>query len=112
MATRPIPPRPSLEFDRKQAKALLDAVQAGDPSALARFRAHHPRFTGGDPRAAALHDAQLVVAREYGCASWPRWKQLVELRLLDTAERAAALVTAAVTGDMRKASTLLAAEPF
>jgi ankyrin repeat protein len=117
MATRPIPPRPSLEFDRKQAKALLDAVRAGDPAALARFRTHHPRFHDAGSRAgralegAALHDAQLVVAREYGYASWPRWKQFVEARLLDTDGRAAELVRAAVTANMRKATALLETEP-
>lgn len=60
---------------------------------------------------AALHDAQLVIAREYGFSSWPRWKQLVEARQLDTGQRAAALVRAACAGDMRKASVLLVAEP-
>ncbi|HEV8531496.1 MAG TPA: ankyrin repeat domain-containing protein [Methylomirabilota bacterium] len=112
MPSRPIPPRPSLEFDRKQARALLDALGQGDAAAVQRFRAHHPRFRAGDvARAAALHDAQLVIAREYGFASWPRWKQFVEARQLDTRERAAELVRAACRGDMRKASTLLGAEP-
>src|SRR6059036_1861634 len=91
MPSRPIPPRPSLEFDRKQARALLDAFREGD--------------------GVALHDAQLVIAREYGFPSWPRWKLFVEARQLDTSQRAAALVRAACTGDMRKASVLLAAEP-
>ena len=111
MSARSIPSRPSLEFDRKQAKALLDAARAGDPAARARFHTHHPRFRSGEARDAALHDAHLVIAREYGFASWPRWKQFVEARRLDAAGRAAELVKAAVTGDMRKASTLLAAEP-
>jgi hypothetical protein len=117
MAARPIPPRPSLEFDRKQAKSLLDAVRAGDPSALARFRASHPRFhsaaapDGRGLEHAALHDAQLVIAREYGFASWPRWKQFVDGRALDSGGRAAALIRAAVTADVRAARALLDAEP-
>src|SRR5579863_4565513 len=87
-AVRPIPVNPSLEFDRNQAKALLEAVRRGEADALRRFNAHHPRFGAvRDPallgQAAALHDAQLVVAREYGFASWPRWKQFVETRRLD-----------------------------
>jgi len=49
----------------------------------------------GTGRAAALHDAQLVIAREYGFASWPRWKQFVEARGLDTQARAGELVRAA-----------------
>src|SRR5258705_4719547 len=110
MPSRPIPPRPSLEFDQKQARALLDAFREGDRAAVERFRALHPRFpaAGGG---VALHDAQLVIAREYGFPSWPRWKQFVDARLLDTGQRAAALVRAACAGDMRKASVLLAAEP-
>src|SRR3989442_7649202 len=112
MPSRPIPPRPSLEFDRKQARALLDALRQGDNDAVRRLRAHHPRYRAGDPaRDIALHDAQLVIAREYGFASWTRWKQFVEARQLDIAERAALLVRAACGGDMRKATTLLGAEP-
>ena len=91
MPSRPIPHRPSLEFDRKQARALLEAARRGDADAVARFRAHHPRFRGGGIAHPALHDAQLVIAREYGVASWPRWKQLVETRLLEARERAALL---------------------
>src|SRR5262245_13955648 len=112
MPSRLIPPRPSLEFDRKQAKTLLDRLRRGDPGAAQRFRDHHPRFgPGGDIGGAALHDAQLVIAREYGFASWPRWKQFVEARQLDTRERAAALVRAACEGDMRRAAMLLDIEP-
>src|SRR5262245_66122487 len=114
MARKPVPARPSLEFDRKRAKALLRAVRGGDPQALERFRAHHPRFRAAAAPVAvgvALHDAQLVIAREYGVASWGRWKQFVETRRLDIAERAAELVRAACSGDMRKASMLLDAEP-
>ena len=112
MPSRPIPPRPSLEFDRKQARALLDAFREGDRAAVGRFRAHHPCIHAVDAAgSAALHDAQLVIAREYGFPSWPRWKQFVEARQLDTGQRAAALVRAACTGDMRKATVLLDAEP-
>ncbi len=112
MSSRPIPPRPSLEFDRKQAKALLDALHRGDTDAAQRFSAHHPRFgPHGAPRGAALHDAHLVIAREYGFASWPRWKQFVEARQLGTSERAAELVRAASQGDMRRVSMLLELEP-
>jgi hypothetical protein len=92
MSSRPIPPRPSLEFDRQQAKALLDALHRGDADAAQRFRTHHPRFgPQGAPGGAALHEAQLVIAREYGFASWPGSKQFVEARQLDARERAAAL---------------------
>src|SRR5580704_8321726 len=121
MATRSIPARPSLEFDRKQARALLEAARRADPDAMARLRAHHPRFLARFPARfrspdaripdVALHDAQLVIAREYGFPSWPRWKHFVESRQLAVSERAAELVRAVCRGDLRRASTLLAAEP-
>jgi ankyrin repeat protein len=114
MVTRAIPPRPSLESDRKRARALVEAARRADPEAIARFRAHHPRFRPpivGDIASAALHDAQLVIAREYGFASWPRWKHFVETRQLATAGRAAALIRATWGGDMRRAATLLDVEP-
>ena len=35
---RPLPPRPNLEFEHKEAKALLRQLRAGDPEAIARAR--------------------------------------------------------------------------
>jgi ankyrin repeat protein len=115
-AVRSIPANPNLEFDRKQAKVLLDAAQRGDADAIRRFNVSHPRFGAvSDPsllgKAVGLHDAQLVVAREYGFASWPRWKQFVETRRLDVSQRAAELVKAACSNDVRKARVMLDAEP-
>jgi hypothetical protein len=66
--TASLPPAPSLEQLRKQAKDLLRAVRAGDPDALARVAASGPR--PGEPL--RLSGAQLVVAREHGFPSWPR----------------------------------------
>lgn len=66
---RPLPARPNLAYERKQAKALLRRLRAGDPEAIARAAARHPGLDLADAR---LADAQLVVAREYGFASWPR----------------------------------------
>jgi ankyrin repeat protein len=63
-----------MERLRKLARELQRAHQAGDPAALARAREHHPR--PGD--AFRLADAQLVVAREHGFATWPRLKAYVE----------------------------------
>jgi hypothetical protein len=69
--TRVLPPNPSLEFDRKQAKALLDALRAGDADALRRFGDLHPDIKDAASAAnAQLADAQLVIAREYGLPSW------------------------------------------
>jgi len=66
--TASLPPAPSLEQLRKQAKDLLRAVRSGDPDALARVAASGPR--PGEPL--RLSGAQLVVAREHGFPSWPR----------------------------------------
>jgi hypothetical protein len=71
-AVRPLPPRPNLEFEHKEAKALLRQLRAGDPEAIARARARHSTIDASDPARIRLADAQLVIAREYGFTSWPR----------------------------------------
>ncbi|MDQ4079939.1 MAG: ankyrin repeat domain-containing protein, partial [Gemmatimonadota bacterium] len=68
--TSRLPARPSLEQLRKRAKNLLRSARAGDHDAAARFRAADARWTDTDPREAILADAQLVIAREHGFASW------------------------------------------
>ena len=73
--TQTLPPNPSLENLKKQAKTLLKACRRGDAEAIARVRATHPRF---DPKALRLSDCQLVLAREAGFASWPQFKAAVE----------------------------------
>jgi ankyrin repeat protein len=61
---------------RKRAKDLLKALRAGAPEAIARVRYSHPRLAHRPDAelvaAAKLSDAQWVVAREYGFASWPK----------------------------------------
>lgn len=69
---RPLPSRPSLEYERKQAKALLRRLRAGDPDAVARAGERHDTLRQSAGADITLADAQLVIAREYGFASWPR----------------------------------------
>ncbi|PYP61183.1 MAG: hypothetical protein DMD26_18185 [Gemmatimonadetes bacterium] len=69
--TRPLPPKPSLDYERKQAKALLRRLRAGDHDALARACARHGALPHATVADITLADAQLVIAREYGFASWP-----------------------------------------
>ena len=92
MPERSIPARPSLEQYRKQAKELLRAALAGDHGALARLHAHHPRFSelnSSKLQKATLADAQLVIAREHGCASWPAFTREVErTRIMSSVEGA------------------------
>jgi ATP-dependent Clp protease adapter protein ClpS/tetratricopeptide (TPR) repeat protein len=77
-----LPARPDLAQERRRAKDLLKAVRSGDSAAIARFRSQHPRHAALTPgRLAAdvqLSDAQLVIAREYGFASWPSLKAHIE----------------------------------
>jgi ankyrin repeat protein len=114
--TRPIPSRPNLEKDRKAAKALKKAHAAGEPAALARVREHHPRFRGRRDAAAAdapfrLADAQLVIAREYGLESWPRWKALAGFLCADFDARVRLFLEAAQADDARRSHELLAHAP-
>ncbi len=64
-----LPARPSLEQLRKQAKELLRAHRSGDTAAVERVRAVIPRIIAAG-EAATLADAQFVIAREAGFASW------------------------------------------
>jgi ankyrin repeat protein len=67
---RHFPVRPNLEQLKHQAKELLRAIRRGEAEAVAELRNHHPKQ--GEPAAAKLADAQLVLARSYGLPNWPR----------------------------------------
>lgn len=77
-----LPANPDLEQQRKRAKDLLKALRAGDRDALERFAHAHPRLGASAPATirqdALLADAQWVIAREYGFASWVRLKAHIE----------------------------------
>ena len=77
MPVRRLPVRPDLEQLHRQAKELLRAIHAGDASAIAELRKHHPEPI--DPSVAKLADAQLVLARSYRTTSWTRLVQAVQL---------------------------------
>ncbi|MBV8847221.1 MAG: hypothetical protein JO307_30800 [Bryobacterales bacterium] len=72
-----LPRQPSFIQLKHQAKDLLKAFRMGNQEALAQFRQYHARST--ERGAVTLRDAQSVVARQYGFASWPKLKQHVEL---------------------------------
>ena len=78
MSYRVVPARPDLLQYRKQAKDLLEGIARHLPESLARVRLHHPRLgqlTDSELGTAKfkLADAQLVIAREHGFDSWPRF---------------------------------------
>jgi ankyrin repeat protein len=70
--TLTLPERPNLEYLKKEAKRLLDAYRAKDSEAVAfvkRFEQH------ADPSRIRLQDAQRILARGYGFASWMKLRQ-------------------------------------
>src|SRR5258708_28732088 len=72
---RTLPDRPSLEQLKKQDKELLRDYLAGDAETVADVeRAER----NADPASFALADAQRVLARGYGFASWTVLKQRVD----------------------------------
>lgn len=77
---RALPVRPDLDHLERQARDLLDAFRAGDAEAVRDFAEFHPESPGSiDASSATLDDAQLVLARSYQAASWPRLLQAVAL---------------------------------
>jgi hypothetical protein len=68
MARHSLPERPDLDQLRRQAKELRRSAQAGDRDAIERLL----RVADVDPATVTLSTAQLVIAREFGFASWPR----------------------------------------
>ena len=71
--TKPLPVAPSIEFERKAAKALLRALHASDPIALSRVSAHSSAISMTSPQPLQLSDAQLVIAREYALRVGRAW---------------------------------------
>jgi hypothetical protein len=77
MPERHLPVRPNLDHLKHQAKDLLRDLHKGDAEAAADFEEFHPgRVVAAD---AKLADAQLVLARSYGAASWPRLVQSFQI---------------------------------
>lgn len=87
--TKPLPSRPNLDHLRRQAKTLLARLNAGEDEAVQLVQEHLPDAKGKsreDVLAAAhrLADAQSVIARSTGFASWPQLARHVEqLRALE-----------------------------
>ena len=90
MFEKQLPTRPSLEQYKNQAKDLARACALRNPEALARIHRHHPLFyklPAADLQVARITrtDAQLVLAREHGFESWPKFAHHIEtLHLIDS----------------------------
>jgi hypothetical protein len=79
-STSRLPARPSLEQLSKQAKELVRQYRAGERAALDRFRAAGSRWqTSGVSLEMTLADAQFVIAREFGFATWAELKHHIHM---------------------------------
>lgn len=84
-----LPPRPNLDHLRSQAKALLTALRAGDPSAAQTIIDHLPEARGLSHeqvvgRGFRLADVQSALARKTGFGGWPALTRHIEqLRSLE-----------------------------
>jgi Ankyrin repeats (many copies)/Ankyrin repeats (3 copies) len=115
MPSRELPARPNLEQLKKQAKSLLDAVKARDPDARRRFTIL-PAWSGKSldeigVSDLALHDAQSVIAREHGFASWNALREEVESRTLSFEAAVDEFIRCATGGATGRAERLLALHP-
>lgn len=97
MPKRRLPPRPDIEFLKREAKELLTDYRREKKAAVADFGEYHP--SGVRPRAASLSDAQAVLARSY---RFPNWSRMVS---------AANLCRAIYDSDLASLRQLLRANP-
>ena len=86
-----LPSRPNLEQLKNQAKDLLKSLKSGHPDAMRRIRENHPLGSaasepGMNAAELSLVDAQLVIAREYGFASWLKLKEHIDAVVLDAGD--------------------------
>src|SRR5581483_1399303 len=91
MSTHSEAVRRNLEYYRKQAKARLATMRSADPGA-------------------ALHDAQLAIAREQGFPSWPRFQAFIVQSRLDFQSLVTKFIDAALS-DLRRAQEMRGTYP-
>ena len=122
MDANPLPAHPNLEQYKKQAKDLLKAYRSADVETIRRVKKNHPRFEklfdpGFEITKFALADAQLVIAREHGFESWPKFaKHVQELARTSAAlsldNPVTAFIEAAIwLGPIDRAEKILASYP-
>ena len=118
MEVKKLPARPSLEQYKKQAKDLIKTFKTRNADALERIRAVHPRLrkmTQGEIAEGkfALADAQLVIAREHGFESWPKFADCVEglQRRNSPVAQFEAAADAIISGDLATLRELLERDP-
>jgi Ankyrin repeats (3 copies) len=103
-----LPPRPSLDSLRKQAKKLARDIAAGDAGAIARARMQLPNVD----LPVTQRTAQHVIAREYGYAGWQDLTAEVSKRLGNGLEWATAQARRVIhDNDVERLKPLLAEYP-
>src|SRR5688572_28408575 len=106
--SKSLPPRPSLESLRKQAKKLARDIDARDIDAIARAQLQLPNIE----LPLTQRNAQLIIAREYGFAGWHDLTAEVRKRLGNDLERAAAHAQRVIdNNDVERLKQLLAEYP-
>jgi hypothetical protein len=115
MAARQLPERPNLEQLKRQAKDLLRSARASDLTDLRRFRilpAFGRRSDADLERLPiALHDAQSVIAREYGFDSWNALRERVEELTFEFSTAVEQFIEAATGGRRERAERLFGLHP-
>ncbi|MGH8200336.1 MAG: ankyrin repeat domain-containing protein [Steroidobacteraceae bacterium] len=110
-----LPHHPDPDQLKRQAKELLRSAKAADPAELERFRLLPALRNLGQEQLArtplALHDAQSVLAREYGFASWKALSEHVTLLTLQFGDAVREFVEAATDGRKDRADRLLQLYP-
>src|SRR5258705_3440039 len=102
LPTRQLPAHPDVDQLKRQAKELPDGFLSGTPDGRTEV---HARYHDADPKAFALHDAQLVLARAYGFDSWMKLKAFVEGVTIRH------LTDAVIAGDVEQVRVMLKARP-
>ena len=114
MKAKEVPARPSLEQYKKQAKDLVKAYKSGESETIRRIKEFHPHAgklldSGALKAGFGLAYAQIIIAREHGFESWPKFaKHLEELaRKSSLPSRFEAAADAIVSGDAATLKRLL-----
>ena len=115
MPNRTLPQHPDLDQLKRQAKELLRSARTGDAAELGRFRIlpGFVRSSEEDLRRTTLllHDAQSVIAREHGFASWNLLSEQVTALTLGFDDALREFVEAATDGRVDRAGRLLKLHP-
>jgi ankyrin repeat protein len=105
MSSHDLPSRPHLDHLKNEAKELHKAFHAGDANAVQRAR-----DAIGETPDLELNDAQRVVAREYGFATWAQLRAHVQASRT-FGEAVDAFLAAVQEQDADRARAVLAAQP-